>query len=215
VSDKTWECSYERVKPDEVSVCPTCKHYNKCNDKCAKGHHPIRTSDGWIVEDCDDYEARECPDCIYYVRNKPKCATGRGVLTPYHTWRAERCGDYTPKVAEAPEADEAKQCPDCVHYVKNESMCKKGLQTMTAEKIGGRWDVFWYAVICACYTPKTAEAPEAYDADEDGILEIIRAKLTPEQYQGYLYGNTIRHARRRNYAKVMHFLYLLWEAHHD
>jgi len=158
VSDKTWECSYERVKPDEASVCPTCKHYKILGEKCQKGLYQTRTKDGWSVQDCDDYEARECPDCIYYVRNKPKCATGWGVLTPYHTWRAERCGDYTPKVAEAPEAD---------------------------------------------------------DADEDETLEIIRAKLTPEQYQGYLYGNTIRHARRRNYAKVMHFLYLLWEAHHD
>ena len=158
MSDKTWECSYERVKPDEVSVCSTCKHYKILGEKCQKGLYQTRTKDGWSVQDCDDYEARECPDCIYYVRNKPKCATGWGVLTPYHTWRAERCGDYTPKVAEAPEADEA---------------------------------------------------------DEDETLEIIRAKLTPEQYQGYLYGNTIRHARRRNYDKVMLFLYLLWEAHHD
>ena len=123
MSDKTWECSYERVKPEKVSVCSTCKHYVKCNNVglsgCEKGHHPMRTPDGWIVEDCDDYVSFAAP------------------------------------------------------------------------------------------------APEAYDADEDETLEIIRARLTPEQYQGYLYGNTVRHARRRNYAKVMHFLSLLWEAHHD
>ena len=146
MSDKTWECKYERVKPEEVSVCPTCKHYNKCNDKCSKGHHPIRTPDGWIVEDCDDYEAQECPDCIYYVRNKPKCATGWGVLTPYHTWRAERCGDYTPKTAPSPEAYDAKS--------------------------------------------------RYYDAGGIETLEIIKAKLAPVQFEGYLLGNVLKYACR-------------------
>jgi len=52
-------------------------------------------------------------------------------------------------------------------------------------------------------TPKAAEAPEVYDAksryyDAGGIetLEIIKAKLTPEQYRGFLLGNSIKYACR-------------------
>ena len=109
--DKTWECSYERVKPDEVSVCPTCKHYVKCNNVglsgCEKGHYPMRTPDGWIVEDCDDYVSFAAP---------------------------------------APEAYDAKS--------------------------------------------------RYYDAGGIETLEIIKAKLTPEQYRGFLLGNSIKYACR-------------------
>jgi len=53
------------------------------------------------------------------------------------------------------------------------------------------------------YTPKTAEAPEVYDAksryyDAGGIetLEIIKAKLAPVQFEGYLLGNVLKYACR-------------------
>lgn len=38
-----------------------------------------------------------------------------------------------------------------------------------------------------------------YDAGEIEVLDIIKAKLTPEQYTGYLLGNTIKYACRLNF----------------
>lgn len=38
-----------------------------------------------------------------------------------------------------------------------------------------------------------------YDAGGIETLDIIRAKLTPEQYQGYLLGNAIKYACRLNH----------------
>ena len=38
-----------------------------------------------------------------------------------------------------------------------------------------------------------------YDAGGIETLDIIRAKLTPEQYRGYLLGNAIKYACRLNY----------------
>ena len=38
-----------------------------------------------------------------------------------------------------------------------------------------------------------------YDAGQIETIEIIKAKLTPEQYTGYLLGNTIKYACRLNF----------------
>ena len=38
-----------------------------------------------------------------------------------------------------------------------------------------------------------------YDAGGIETLEIVRAKLTPEQYRGYLLGNAIKYACRLNH----------------
>lgn len=40
--------------------------------------------------------------------------------------------------------------------------------------------------------------------DEGGIetLDVIKAKLTPEQYEGYLLGNAIKYACRLNFKGV-------------
>lgn len=38
-----------------------------------------------------------------------------------------------------------------------------------------------------------------YDAGGIETLDIIKAKLTPEQYQGYLLGNVIKYACRANF----------------
>lgn len=38
-----------------------------------------------------------------------------------------------------------------------------------------------------------------YDAGGIETLDIIRAKLTPEQYRGYLLGNVIKYSTRLNF----------------
>jgi hypothetical protein len=38
-----------------------------------------------------------------------------------------------------------------------------------------------------------------YDAGGIETLTIIKAKLTPEQYKGYLLGNIIKYSTRQNY----------------
>jgi hypothetical protein len=45
------------------------------------------------------------------------------------------------------------------------------------------------------YDPKS----RYYDAGGLEVLEIIRAKLTPEQYQGFCLGNAIKYTCRANY----------------
>ena len=42
---------------------------------------------------------------------------------------------------------------------------------------------------------------EYYDAGGIETIEIIKAKLTPEQYQGYLLGNIIKYSCRANFKK--------------
>ena len=41
-----------------------------------------------------------------------------------------------------------------------------------------------------------------YDAGGIEVLDIIKAKLTPEQYQGYLLGNVIKYACRLNWKNA-------------
>jgi hypothetical protein len=38
-----------------------------------------------------------------------------------------------------------------------------------------------------------------YDTGGIAVIDVIRAKLTPEQYQGFLLGNTIKYALRLNH----------------
>ena len=38
-----------------------------------------------------------------------------------------------------------------------------------------------------------------YDVGGIEVLDVIKAKLTPEQYQGYLLGNLIKYALRLNH----------------
>lgn len=38
-----------------------------------------------------------------------------------------------------------------------------------------------------------------YDAGGIEVLEVIKAKLTKEQYEGYLLGNSIKYALRSNF----------------
>ena len=38
-----------------------------------------------------------------------------------------------------------------------------------------------------------------YDAGGIEVLDVIKAKLTPEQYRGYLLGNAIKYLLRMNY----------------
>jgi len=38
-----------------------------------------------------------------------------------------------------------------------------------------------------------------YDVGGIEVLDVIKAKLTPEQYQGYLLGNSIKYTLRCNY----------------
>jgi len=45
------------------------------------------------------------------------------------------------------------------------------------------------------YDPKS----RSYDAGGLEVLEIIRAKLTPEQYQGFCLGNAIKYTCRANH----------------
>ena len=43
------------------------------------------------------------------------------------------------------------------------------------------------------------ENPSYYDAGGIKTIDVIRAKLTPEQYRGFLLGNIIKYALRLNY----------------
>ena len=38
-----------------------------------------------------------------------------------------------------------------------------------------------------------------YDAGGIEVLDIVKAKLTPEQYQGYLQGNSLKYLLRMNH----------------
>ena len=42
-----------------------------------------------------------------------------------------------------------------------------------------------------------------YDAGGIECLDVIKAKLTPEQYVGYLLGNSIKYTLRCNYKGTM------------
>lgn len=48
---------------------------------------------------------------------------------------------------------------------------------------------------------KTIKDPKARYYDQGGIetLDIIKAKLTPDQYKGFLIGNVIKYACRVNF----------------
>jgi len=57
-----------------------------------------------------------------------------------------------------------------------------------------------------------------YDAGGIELIDIIRAKLTPEQYQGFLLGNALKYLCRCNWKhdtidrdieKAMHYLRML------
>jgi hypothetical protein len=56
-----------------------------------------------------------------------------------------------------------------------------------------------------------------YDAGDIETINIIKAKLTPAQYQGYLLGNIIKYACRLNYKgsperdaeKIKHYIEML------
>lgn len=56
-----------------------------------------------------------------------------------------------------------------------------------------------------------------YDAGGIETIEIIRAKLTPEQFRGYILGNTIKYACRLNHKgaaerdaeKIAHYAHWL------
>lgn len=41
-----------------------------------------------------------------------------------------------------------------------------------------------------------------YDVGGIEVLDVIKAKLTPEQYQGYLLGNVIKYALRSNFKET-------------
>ena len=49
--------------------------------------------------------------------------------------------------------------------------------------------------------PKVArdEKSSYYDAGGIEVLDVIKAKLTPEQYRGYLLGNAIKYVLRLNW----------------
>ena len=50
-------------------------------------------------------------------------------------------------------------------------------------------------------TAKAAKDPKAryYDAGGIGMMNIVKAKLTPEQYKGWLLGNLLKYACRANH----------------
>lgn len=60
-----------------------------------------------------------------------------------------------------------------------------------------------------------------YDAGGIQLVDIIKAKLTHEQYIGWLLGNVLKYAGRRNFKhddpkrddeKAMHYMRMLQEA---
>jgi hypothetical protein len=62
-----------------------------------------------------------------------------------------------------------------------------------------------------------------YDAGGIDVLDIIKAKLTPAQYEGYLLGNAIKYTTRLNFkgtrdrdaqkaANYIKWLHELWDA---
>ena len=53
---------------------------------------------------------------------------------------------------------------------------------------------------------ETKRDPNSRHYDSGGIetLDIIRAKLTPEQYQGFLLGNVIKYSCRANFKGAFH-----------
>ena len=46
------------------------------------------------------------------------------------------------------------------------------------------------------------EKSNYYDVGGIEVLDIIKAKLTPEQYQGYLLGNVIKYTCRMNFKNT-------------
>lgn len=61
-------------------------------------------------------------------------------------------------------------------------------------------DYFELRGIGNCATP-TAKDPKAryYDAGGVEVLDVIKAKLTPKQFKGWLLGNLIKYSCRANY----------------
>lgn len=50
-----------------------------------------------------------------------------------------------------------------------------------------------------CTVPMVAPIPSHYDAGGIETIDFIKAKLTPEQYKGYLLGNIIKYSSRLNF----------------
>jgi hypothetical protein len=47
------------------------------------------------------------------------------------------------------------------------------------------------------------EKSSYYDEGGIEVLDVIKAKLTPEQYEGYLLGNAIKYALRLNFKGTL------------
>jgi hypothetical protein len=46
-----------------------------------------------------------------------------------------------------------------------------------------------------------SEANSYYDIGDISVIDVIKAKLTPEQYEGYLLGNVIKYTLRLNFKE--------------
>lgn len=77
------------------------------------------------------------------------------------------------------------------------TLCSHGLRA--DDDLADNWD----AVTCGgCMLAAEADPISRnnyYDRGGIPVIDVIRAKLTPEQYEGYLLGNTIKYALRLNW----------------
>lgn len=54
---------------------------------------------------------------------------------------------------------------------------------------------------CPVVIPNLGKKSGYYDIGGIEVIDVIKAKLTPEQYQGYLLGNIIKYSLRMNWKE--------------
>ena len=107
----------------------------------------------------------------------------------------ETCGRYDGSCSD---------CGGCVQYSRwipksetEKERVDRRIKTILAPGAGCRDD---------CYRePETDKDPKAryYDAGGLETLDIIKAKLTPDQYKGWLLGNLLKYSCRANFKDQM------------
>lgn len=91
-------------------------------------------------------------------------------------------------------ANSSQLCNDCFHNKPHDEQ-NYCMDEDTCDRTGS-------AVVCIPYAETTTNRdPKSrhYDAGGVEVQDVIKAKLTPEQYEGWLLGNVIKYSLRMNF----------------
>lgn len=192
--EKTCENCGNRPSPDVVPfICRTClaifgEYQNWVAIKEKRMKKESEKERFVVCVDCknNDETCSLCAPslCISGSNFEPKSNEKDEPMTTmaHDAMRCETCGKYDGKLCHEPGA--------CMDYDKCVPKEKPAETACSAEKRPA-----------ATPEPMPAKDPKAryYDAGGIEVLDVIKAKLTPDQYKGWLLGNLIKYSCRANF----------------